>query len=72
MTSQLTVLTFDFSDPESNKPGMEDTTLLLTVAVFIVSSPPTVVKVPTLFMPCVEIFKNAWDTKDCKVCKVFL
>lgn len=41
---------------------MDHQTLLLAVAVFLVSSPKDVVIVPNLKNPCMEVFKDAWSS----------
>ena len=46
---------------------MDDGVLLLTISVFIVSSPKDVICVPNLIKPCAEIFKKAWDSDDIMV-----
>ena len=57
-----------FTDPEKEKRGIETTTLLLTIAVFIMSSPTDVVLASNLLHPCLDAFKAGWESKDVQVC----
>ena len=58
---------FCVSEGQKTTSGMEDGVLLLTISVFIVSSPKDVICVPNLIKPCAEIFKKAWDSDDIMV-----
>lgn len=61
-SSLATIL--DFSQPGDEKPGLDESTLILTLAVFTMSSPKEVTAVPNLMNPCLDIFKEAWDSKN--------
>ncbi|XP_052827932.1 HEAT repeat-containing protein 5B [Octopus bimaculoides] len=61
-SSLATIL--DFSQPGDDKPGLDESTLILTLAVFAMSSPKEVTAVPNLMNPSLEIFKEAWDSKN--------
>ncbi|CAI9730243.1 repeat-containing 5B-like isoform X2 [Octopus vulgaris] len=61
-SSLATIL--DFSQPGEDKPGLDESTLILTLAVFAMSSPKEVTAVPNLMNPSLEIFKEAWDSKN--------
>ena len=58
---------FHIAEGQKTTSGMDDGVLLLTVSVFIVSSPKDVICVPNLIKPCAEIFKKAWDSDDIMV-----
>ncbi|CAH1791410.1 unnamed protein product [Owenia fusiformis] len=51
-------------DPSEDRPGLDDTTSLLTLAVFITSSPKEVSCVPNLQAPSIEMFNQAWTTEN--------
>lgn len=53
---------------DKDKRGIETSTLMLSIAVFIVSSPPEVTLASNLLKPCIEAFKTAWNAKDVQVC----
>ncbi len=50
---------------------MDDSVLLLTISVFIVSSHKDVICVPNLIKPCADIFKKAWQSDDIMVSRKF-
>ena len=47
--------------------GVDTSTLLLTLTVFIMSSPPGVMHTPNLLQPVVVLFKDAWSSKSHQV-----
>ena len=55
------------TDAEENRAGLEEMTLLLTVAVFLVSCPAEVVLPSSLLTPCVNIFSKSWESSQIQV-----
>lgn len=55
------------SDPEKDKVGLDDTTALLCLAVFIVSCPTDVVCPSNLLSPSVDQFLQSWQTGSLQV-----
>ena len=56
-----------WTDAEESRAGLEEMTLLLTVAVFLVSCPAEVVLPSTLLTPCVDIFRQSWESSQSQV-----
>jgi len=54
-------------DAERSRTGLEEMTLLLTSAVFLVSCPSEVVLPSSLLMPCVNIFTQSWENTQTQV-----
>jgi len=59
------------TDAEQGRAGLEDMTLLLAVAVFLVSCPAEVVLPSTLMTPCVTIFCQSWESSQAQVWQAF-
>ena len=55
-------------DHENDRAGIEESTLLLTLSVFIVSCPVPVVHCPTVTEKCIDIFKESWESSQPQVC----
>jgi len=60
-----------WSDAEHNRAGLEEMTLLLTTAVFLVSCPSEVVLPSSLMTPCVNIFTQSWESSQAQVWPFF-
>ena len=54
-------------DLDGDKPGLEDLTLLLATAIFLVSCPAEVVSTQCLLSPCIQIFLQAWQNEQVQV-----
>jgi len=57
-----------WSDVEHSRAGLEEMTLLLTTAVFLVSCPSEVVLPSSLMTPCVNILRQSWESSQAQVC----
>ncbi len=57
---------FGFAENEEAS-NMDQSVLLLTISVFIVSAPRDVVFVPNLLGPATTILKHAWDSENMAV-----
>ncbi|KAK2175422.1 hypothetical protein NP493_734g02011 [Ridgeia piscesae] len=66
-SSVATVLDFAKPDATRDHVGVDTSTLLLTLTVFTVSSPASVMRAPNLLQPTVGIFKDAWSSKSHEV-----
>lgn len=49
------------------KVKVDEVSMLLAVAIFILSAPVDVVRVPNLRYPCLNLFKQALDSGDINV-----
>ena len=67
LQSPLIGVPVDVSDAEQERPGLDECTLVLTLAVFILSSPKEVTCVPNLQAPVVEVFNQAWQSDSYQV-----
>jgi hypothetical protein len=62
-----TIIEYSQPDVEKGRAGLEDTTLLLAVAIFFVSCSPDVVLPLNLLTPCVQIFARSWESSQLQV-----
>ena len=55
------------TDADENRAGLEEMTLLLAVAVFLVSCPAEVVLPSSLLTRCVDVFTQSWQSSQMQV-----
>ena len=66
----MTIITLVL-DENKKQNGIETCTLLLTLTVFMVHSPPQVVSVKDLVKSSTQIYKDAWETNNTIVCTLY-
>jgi hypothetical protein len=58
---------FCLLDTDQGYVGLDQTILMLTLAVFIMSCPPDVTNVANIREPCIQLFTNAWSSAGTQV-----
>lgn len=57
----------DISKTSTDIVKVDEVNMLLGVAVFILSAPPDVIRVPNLQYPCINLYKQALESEDLQV-----
>ncbi|XP_013379521.1 HEAT repeat-containing protein 5B-like isoform X2 [Lingula anatina] len=66
-STMATILAFANPDHENDQPGVDQSILMLTLAVFLTSCPTEVTTPKNVQQPCVDIFKEAWQSQNDKI-----
>ena len=54
---------------DKDKNDIDESSLLLAIAVFVASAPPSVSMVPSLQAQCIELFQQSLKSDEASVCR---